>query len=100
MASRTYAKLIPIQLAEAYDVSTGYQWVELAVDAGEVGSIVPGGKDLATGEEVSEVYVKGMQMYKTSSSKDGSDTVAAKVPGRIAKGNWKDIMEQVNNARP
>lgn len=95
--SKGMAKLIEMQLAESYDLLTGYQWLDLAVDAGEVGSILPAGIDEVTKEEVSEVYVKGMQMVKAV--KDGKDTVAAKVPGRIARGNWKELMQRVNDAR-
>lgn len=96
--SKGMAKLIEMQLAESYDLLTGYQWIDLAVDAGEVGSILPAGIDEVTKEEVSEVYVKGMQMVKAQ-NKEGKDTVAVKVPGRIARGNWKELMQRVNDAR-
>lgn len=91
-------KLIELEMVEGgYLLDTGYQYVDIAVDAGEIASLLPAGND-KDGTPVTEIFVKGMQMFRVK--KDGEDTVAAKVPGRLFKGYWKDLLQKVNDARP
>lgn len=88
------SKLVMIEFATGLEVSpiadipSGYSWTRLAVDAGEVASILDGGTDPKTGAQLSEVFLRGQKP-----DKDGN------VHGRIVKGSQEELLELFNSAR-